>query len=268
MAASRRAPEAAFAPFVPWERIEARLARDFKPGAHITAIGPNGAGKTFALLALAELVDRWTIVLAAKRRDPLLESLIGSGYVPISDVREIVWAEEEPIHRRYLYWPKASDKASSRERLAFQAPKMAEALDFVDRTENWIVLCDELHWLTKNLHLEPEVSAAYFQGRTQGVSILGAAQRPTHVPLYAFSQASYILLFQTADERDLDRLTEISAGFSRELIARAVLGLDWHSHELLFIDVRRRQLARTIAPERTHTTRLSREHRSPREGPD
>jgi hypothetical protein len=241
-------------PFVPWERVQARLERDFKPGAHVTAIGPNGAGKTFALLSIADTVDTWTIVLAAKRRDPLLESLIGSGYVPITDVREITWADDYPIHRRYLYWPKAGQKATARERLAFQAPKMAQALDFVDRTENWLVLCDELHWLTKNLHLEPEVSAAYFQGRTQGVSILGAAQRPTHVPLYAFSQASYLLRFQTADERDLDRLAEISAGFSRDLIGRAVLGLDWHAHELLFVDVRRRQLARTIAPARTNAT--------------
>jgi hypothetical protein len=265
MASSREARAPAFAPFVPWERVEARLERDFKPGAHITAIGPNGAGKTHVLVQLADLFDRWTIALVAKRRDPLLESLIGAGYVPIESTDEIDWVDDGPIDKRYLFWPKASAKATARDRLAFQAPKMAEALDFVDRTENWVVLCDELHWLTKNLHLEPEVSAAYFQGRTQGVSILGAAQRPTHVPLYAFSQASYLLLFQTADERDLDRLAEISAGFSRDLIARAVLDLDWQAHELLFIDVRRRQLARTIAPARSNVTR-ERPEQGPRGG--
>jgi hypothetical protein len=246
-------------PFVSWERVAARLKRDFRPGMHLTAIGPNGAGKTLALLSIAELANQWTIVLGTKRRDPLLEALARNGYERVSSTREIMWVEETPLQRRYLVWPQAERKETARERMDFQAARMREALDFADRTTNWLVLCDELHWLSKNLRLEPELSAAYFQGRTQGVSILGAAQRPTHVPLLAYSQASYLLLFQTADERDLDRLAEIAGGFSRDLIARAVVDLDWQAHELLFIDVRRRQLARTVAPARGSVAERPRE---------
>lgn len=244
-------------PFVPWPRVAARLERDFRSGMHLTTIGPNGAGKTQVLLTIAELVDRHTIVLGSKRKDPLLERLSQRGYQRIGSLREIVWVEGRPVGRRYVFWPQADRKAGGRERLAFQAERMREALDFVDRTENWLVVADELHYLSKNLRLEPELSSAYFQGRTQGVSLLGAAQRPTHVPLLAFSQASYLLLFQTGDERDLDRLAEIAGGFSRDLIASAVVDLDWQAHELLFVDVRRRQLARTIAPARS-TPRVER----------
>jgi hypothetical protein len=60
-----------------------------------------------------------------------------------------------------------------------------------------------------------------------------------------------------------DRLAEFSGGFSRQRIAQAVHGLDWDSHETLFVDVRR-QLARTVAPARTQHTMTPREH-GPRE---
>jgi hypothetical protein len=66
-------------------------------------------------------------------------------------------------------------------------------------------------------------------------------------------------------DRGLDRLAEISAGFSRELIAEAVLGLDSQAHHVLFIDVRRRrQLARTVAPA-LGSTREMRAKEAPRE---
>jgi hypothetical protein len=33
---------------------------------HVTALGPTGAGKSHALLAVADVVNRWTFALAAK----------------------------------------------------------------------------------------------------------------------------------------------------------------------------------------------------------
>jgi len=251
-------------PSVPWERVQERLERDFRPGMHVTAIGPTGAGKSHALLAVADVANHWTFALAAKRRDPLLESLIGSGYAPIDSVREVVWADAHPIERRYLYWPKASVKDEELEQLAWLAKKMREALKFVSTTESWVVLIDELQLFVRDLSLGRELSSYYRQWRTQGCSILGGGQRPTHVPLEALNQCSYLLIWQTSDERDLERLSEISGGFSRQLIARAVASLDFTAHELLFVDVRRRQLARTVAPARSTVTRLSSQH-APRE---
>ena len=254
--ALRREAAAAAVPFQPWEAIAARLERDFRPGMHVTALGPTGAGKSHALLAVADVVNRWTFALAAKRRDPLLESLIGSGYFPIDSVRDVAWADEQPVHRRYLYWPKPAAKQEELEQLRWLAGKMREALKFVSQTENWVVLVDELQLFVRDLGLGRELSSYYRQWRTQACSILGGGQRPTHVPLEALNQCSYLLIWQTSDERDLERLAEISGGFSRQLIARAVAGLDFTAHELLFVDVRRRQLARTVAPARSTVTPL------------
>jgi hypothetical protein len=114
------------------------------------------------------------------------------------------------------------------------------------------VLVDELQFFVRDLGLGRELSSYYRKWRTQGCSIFGGGQRPTHLPLEALNQSSYLFIWQTSDERDLDRLSEISGGFSRALIATAVQGLDWDSHETLFVDVRRRKLARTIAPARSN----------------
>jgi hypothetical protein len=234
-------------PFVEWRRITARLKRDFEPGMHVTAIGPTGCGKTTVLFAVVELASSWTLVLGTKRNDPLLEALTWRGYQRISSVKEIMWADATPLHERYLFWPRTGE-LGARERVAFQAARMREALDFAERSTNWLVVADELHYLTKHLHLDPELSYSYFQGRTQHVSILGAAQRPVHVPLYALNQPGYFFIFGVSDRRDLDRLAELNVRFPRELINRAVIELDYSSHECLFVDVHGDRIARTVAP--------------------
>jgi hypothetical protein len=149
-----------------------------------------------------------------------------------------------------MFWPRFPEKTTTRARLAAQATMIRRALDWADRTGGWCVVIDELMWITRNLRLEREVESAYFQGRTQGVSIIGCAQRPSHVPLLAFSQASYLFLWQSSDKRDLDRLREISSGFPTSMIDDAARQLNWHAHEALFVDTKNKELARVIAPAR------------------
>lgn len=234
-------------PEIPWSKLERKLKQEWKPGEHVTLIGPTGSGKTHMGLALANIC-KYVLVIATKRRDPLLESMKGK-FLVTQDVSDITWTPEgTPVHNKVLYWPKFSDNVNSRERLTKQAIMIRHALDWAEKTGNWAILCDELMWVSRNLRLERELEAVWFQGRTQGVSLIGAAQRPTHVPRLAYSQATYFFLWQTADKSDLERLRDISAGFPRGMIESAVLHLDWNSHECLFIDTKRRELAIVIGP--------------------
>lgn len=234
-------------PEIPWNKLERKLIREWKPGEHVTLIGPTGSGKTHMGLALARIC-KYALVIATKRRDPLLESLAHKHLVT-SDVSEITWTPEGiPVHRKVLYWPKFPENISSKERLVRQAVMIRKALDWAEKTGNWAILLDELMWVSRNLRLERELEAVWFQGRTQGVSLIGAAQRPTHVPRLAYSQATYFFLWQTADKSDLERLRDISAGFPRGMIENAVLHLDWDAHECLFVDTKRREMARVIGP--------------------
>ena len=80
--------------------------------------------------------------------------------------------------------------------------------------------------------------------------MIACAQRPSRVPRLAFSSASYLLLAQTNDQGDLERLREISAGFPRGMVEEAVQSLNYDAHEFLFVSTRDKGLARVIAPPR------------------
>lgn len=232
---------------VSWESLKAKLIAEWTPGEHVTLIGPTGSGKTHMGLALAELC-KYVLIIATKRRDPLLESL-AHRHLVTTDMGDILWTENGiPVNRRVMYWPQFPQNITSTERLKRQATMIRYALDWAEKTGNWAILLDELMWVSRNLRLERELEAIWFQGRTQGVSLIGAAQRPTHVPRLAYSQATYFFIWQTADKNDLERLRDISAGFPRGMIEESVIHLDWDAHECLFIDTKRREIARVIGP--------------------
>src|SRR5215831_13430605 len=75
------------APFVSWDILEPKLKREWKPGDHVTLIGPTGSGKTHMGLALAKIC-KYSLIIATKRRDPLLESL-SKKHMVISDPKAI-----------------------------------------------------------------------------------------------------------------------------------------------------------------------------------
>ena len=238
-------------PQIAWPELRARLLREWRPGEHWTLLGPTGRGKTHAALTLASLC-RYTLIIATKRQDPLLSELAKRQLVAKDLSKDVMWAGKAPLpeHQRVIFWPKANEKLSANARTAMQAKHIREALNWADRTGGWAVVIDELQWVSRNLRLERELESLYFQARTQGVSVIGAAQRPRQVPLLALNQSSYLLMWQTGDTQDIERLRELSAGFPRKLIEQCVQQLSVPRHEALFIDAKKMELARVIMPAR------------------
>lgn len=237
-------------PRVTWEQLRTKLQREWKPGEHWTLIGPTGSGKTHAAQTLASLCEH-TLTIATKRRDALLEELVPRQLIARDLSKDVMWSRDnKPMeqHRRVIFWPRYSEKISAKQRSAMQAKEIRQALDWADRTGGWAVVIDELMWVSRNLRLEAEIESLYFQARTQGVSVIGAAQRPRQVPLLALNQSTYLMLWNTSDKQDLERLRELSAGFPPRFIDSAVQQLSWREHEALFIDARNRSVARVVMP--------------------
>lgn len=203
-------------------------------------------GKTHLAVSLAEL-SRYVLVLATKRRDPLVADLQSHGYMVTGDLDELLWAERQPVNPRVVFWPRFPDE---RTRQAGQAAAMRGALHYADRTGGWTVIVDETMWIADQLRLERELDAAWFQGRTQGVSIVACAQRPSRIPRLAISQADYLFIGKFADGRDIDTLREISSTIPKEVLLGAMGSLSKERHEFLFVDVHRDELAITVAPPR------------------
>lgn len=241
-----------------WATLQARLSREWLPGDHVTIVGPTKSGKTHIALHLAEMC-RYILILATKRRDPLVSELRAKGYYITSDLSELQWTvdytdranpKEVPLHPRVVFWPQTPPKMQARARYALLGGKHREAMNWAEETRNWCVVVDETMFLADKLRLQDDLDSLWFQGRTQGVSVIANTQRPAHVPRLAFSQATYLFISQTSDKQDVERLREISAGIPKEIIESAVQTLDFRAHEFLFIDSRAKALARVIAPPR------------------
>jgi hypothetical protein len=241
-------------PRIPWPVLQAKLAREWQSGECVTIIGPRGSGKTHICLHLAEL-SPYVLFLATKRTDPLITALEQRGYLVTGSLEDVLWTaphegdgKPRPLRRKVVYWPRFPDKLPQKQRLAAQARAMSDALRWVDRTGGWTVIVDETMWMTETLKLDVELKEMYFQGRTQGVSVVANAQRPTHVPRLAFSSADYLFLAKTGDRRDVFNLREISTGIPGEMIEEGLRSLNRDAHEFLFVDAKHDGLGIVVAP--------------------
>lgn len=185
-----------------------------------------------------------------------MTSLAGDGYHVTSDLDGLTWTADphqghpEPTTPRVVYWPQQPDKIPEAERLALQASAMRKGLGWADRTGRWCVVIDETMWMVDRLRLDKELDSLWFQGRTQGLSVVALAQRPSRVPRLAFSQADYFFFGKFSDQRDLETLRDISSTIPGDLIAESIRRLSKTDHEFLFVDAVRDEIAVVVAPPR------------------
>lgn len=236
-------------PKLAWASLQAKLEAEWEPGMHVTVIAPTGHGKTHLALELAELC-RYVLVLSTKRKDPLVADLEARGYLVVSRPDQILWTETEPVRRKIVFWPRFPERFTVRQRLAAQARAMQEVMDYADKTGGWAIVADETMWLHDSLGLERELNAIWHQGRTQGLSLIACAQRPSRVPRLAFSQASYLFIGKYNDKRDIETLREISSAIPKEVIENGIRSLSKAEHEFLYVDTARDEVAIVVAPPR------------------
>ncbi len=212
---------------IPWETFrDEQLV--WKQGEHVTLIGPTGSGKT--TLAHAILPKRRNVcVLGSKPQDRTLDQLVRSGYKRITKWPPPYGAE------RVIVWPAIRTVADVRQ----LAQVHSDTIQAVFTEGAWCLYVDDVLPAIKTLRLGPDLELIWEMGRSNGISLVVSAQRPAHIPLLAYSQASHLVMWRTGDSRDLVRLGSIG-GYDAKRLAGIVRRLP-HYHAL-WVDTVRRKL--------------------------
>lgn len=150
--------------------------------------------------------------------------------------------DPDPTEQPRVILNPPKDGLKPREYKLVQAETFSDALGEVWDTGNWCVFADEIRYLTDNLKLRDDIEPLWLQGRSLGVSVVCATQRPAWIPAEAFSQATHLFLFREVDQRNIDRSAEFSAA-DKDVIKHVLPRLP--KYECLYVDTRTGYMART-----------------------
>lgn len=216
-------------PSLSWDEFQDEFV--WYQGEHVTGIGPTKSGKTTLFRELMRRARRehthpWQVVTATKRRDEILDTFKPDGFVKMSSWQ----VHDAEVFSKVMLappLPSARDKAR-------QAEPLREALTSIYQQGGWLVLLDELKHLADYLNLKAEIELLLHQGRSAGITVVCAVQRPRHVPLMAYDQVDHLFMWESRDSNISKRLAEIGGKTDPDLIE---YGLDRlkSRHHFLYI---------------------------------
>lgn len=184
-----------------------RMRALWRQGEHVLLVGPTGAGKTTLARDLLG-VRSYVVVMAIKAHDDSIEQY-RRGYKIITS-----WPPEYNVNRCVL-WIKPRDLSD----IARQRAAIRDALQSIYLAGGWCVYLDDLSFLVDHMGLRNVVTAFLNQGRSNGISVVSAVQRPRRVPLEAFNQARHIVTWRYSDRQEAYRVAEIAGYPAPELWA-------------------------------------------------
>lgn len=191
--------------WLPWPEFRQRLA--WKQGEHITAIGPTGWGKSTLINRLLPERD-FVVVFGVKKKDSTLDELEAAGF----EVQRKRFRPETAD--RIVLWPKLERDGNASQKRIF-----ADALWSVYQMGGWCVDMDEAVYLSRDLRLEPDLNRLWMNGRSEGVSVVAATQRPAYLPLYAYDQPTHYFFWRMRLGNDAKRVAELGGIPMSEMMA-------------------------------------------------
>lgn len=224
-------------PARPWSQVYDYLARNWRIGEHMTLVGTTGSGKTtFAREAL--MLRDWVVVLATKARDKeLFDQFRKHGYVVKSS-----WSPFDTQHSRVIFAPPLPGPTKKDKDIQAAAFRRVLIELFQLTRGNWTVYSDEIAYLTNDLGLKTEMDTLYLQGRSLGVTLVAATQRPRAIPRNIFAQATWFGLWRIPNAEDRLSASDLVGGYQQT--AREAMRV-LPPHEMLLINAIRDEAMRT-----------------------
>lgn len=224
--------------FVEWAEFHRYFQRSWHQGEHVSYIGPTGSGKTTLALAILP-IRRYVLALATKPKDATMDRLHRADRWPI--IKDWPPRRLAPSATRVILWPPFRSPAD----VANQQVVMHRAITEAFTAGGWTIFADELFYLCKYLGLQRTLEMVWTQGRSVGITLVGGTQRPAHVPLLAYDQATHLFFWRDNDETNLRRISGLG-GLNSQAIRRTVAALP--KHHALYLNTRTGETAQVLAP--------------------
>lgn len=204
----RRAERLNLREFLSW------FHQNWEQGEHVTLIGPTGVGKstlTHRLLTRRSYVT----VFATKDRDDTTMRLVKAGY----KLQRDKW--DGSYHDYIVLWPSGKTHVEVMEK---QHEVFNNAIDDMYRQGGWCMNFDELSYMTDFLGMQKRMRWLLQQGRSSGLSIVAATQRPAFIPLAFYDQPEWLIFWNDNDHTNLKRIQGLG-GVDGSVIRNEVMDL-------------------------------------------
>lgn len=196
----------------------------YQAGQHVTFLGRTQSGKTtFAYQLLAQVASPSlpVVSLVAKPKSPTVDRwrkkldhpLIRSWPPPMQTFRA------RPSG--WTLWPKHNGDPKVDNPAHYEV--FRNALIRTYKRGKFIVFADETLGLSR-LGLDEELVQDWTRGAEMPTGLWAATQKPSHIPTYAYNQATHVFLAKENDRRNRDRFSEIS-GFDGRFVGDLSLSL-------------------------------------------
>lgn len=185
----------------------------YSAGEHVSWLGPTGSGKTTFMGQLLEATvtpKLPAVVLAVKPRDDTMRNLARAcnlhtvrSWPPLPNVLG-------PRPAGWVHWPKHAYDPT-RDDVYHREQFRGSILQSYKRG-NRILVADEAYSIATELNLGRELVTIWSKGRSMKCGLWAGTQKPSHVPLWMYSQAQHLFIAWDPDKRARMRLKEISGG--------------------------------------------------------